>query len=316
MSEEAKNIEDKHAWRAWLQLLRLPNLLTVPGDVMAGMLLTGTAHGTLPNIDCMLAVMGASLCLYIFGLVLNDLLDIEVDRLERPDRPLPSGSIIVPQARMAAIIFVLLGLNLALVCNRTTLIVAAILGGCIILYNGGLKKVPWLGALIMGGCRGLSLLLGVTATAPEMLQLSLMPLSVKVATIGLTLYIAGVTMVASREMEAEQINSRTRWLPFIVLLLTLPLLLASVYAQLQTATLLPMAFVFVMIITLTRSWLLGGIMYRLQPVPATIGGHIRNLLMIQACFVLASGSHGIIPALLLILLSLIFQKANRHFYSS
>jgi uncharacterized membrane protein YeiH len=65
-----------------------------------------------------------------------------------------------------------------------------------------------------------------------------------------------------------------------------------------------------------RAWLLGGLMYRLQPVPATVGGHIRNLLMTQACFCAAAGQQGLLPALFFVLLAFVFPRLAVRFYSS
>ena len=66
--------------RTWLQLVRAPNLLTVPGDPLAGFLLA--TFGVL-RAQAAFAV-GASLCLYAAGLLWNDLFDLEEDRRERP----------------------------------------------------------------------------------------------------------------------------------------------------------------------------------------------------------------------------------------
>jgi hypothetical protein len=54
--------------RVWLQLLRAPNLFTVPGDPIAGFLLA--TFGVLTS-KVIFAVAG-SVCLYAGGLLLND----------------------------------------------------------------------------------------------------------------------------------------------------------------------------------------------------------------------------------------------------
>ena len=71
-----------------------------------------------------------------------------------------------------------------------------------------------------------------------------------------------------------------------------------------------------MVMTLMRAWLLGGLMYKSQPVPVTVGGHIRNLLMVQACFCVAAGQAGLLPAMLFVLLSFVFARLHTRFYSS
>src|SRR5687768_2365240 len=78
--------------RAWLQLLRAPNLFTVPGDPLAGYLLA-TQLLALPGDLRVALAIGASFCFYSAGLMLNDLLDLREDRRDRPERPLPSGAV-------------------------------------------------------------------------------------------------------------------------------------------------------------------------------------------------------------------------------
>ena len=75
-------------------------------------------------------------------------------------------------------------------------------------------------------------------------------------------------------------------------------------------------YVFLMVMALMRAWLLGGMLYRIQPVPDTVGGHIRNLLLLQGCFCVAAGAAGLMPALFFVLLSLVFARLSRRFYSS
>ncbi len=50
-------------------------------------------------------------------MVSNDIFDIKVDRLERPTRPLPSGSIRKTNALLLTILMFSLGLILAVICQ-------------------------------------------------------------------------------------------------------------------------------------------------------------------------------------------------------
>ncbi len=302
----------------WFRLVRLPNLLTVPGDPVAGYLLAAAAASALhPKPALLFAAAGASLCLYVFGVIFNDLVDIETDRCERPERPLPAGEVTVPQARMAAIAMALSGLNLALSAGRPSLYAAAALAGMIVFYNAFLKRVPVAGVVAMGLCRGLSLLLGATAACPDLLRNFGMPVApVWIAALGLTLYVACFSAVAKREMDEQKPEGVTRWLPFVALMGSLPALLVALTLLKRLDALMPTVFVFLMLMTLMRAWLLGGLMYRLQPVPATVGGHIRNLLMVQSCLCAAAGMQGLLPALLFVLLSFVFPRMTTRFYSS
>jgi 4-hydroxybenzoate polyprenyltransferase len=146
-------------WRAWLELLRVPNLLTVPGDVLAGWLLVvgGVWHPAL-----LLAVL-CSLCLYAFGLISNDIADFKVDARERPERPLPSRRIAPVQAITAALTLSLVAPALAWLAGGETLNVAVLLFLVITFYNTMMKASPVIGPLALGLCRGLNLLLGAAA---------------------------------------------------------------------------------------------------------------------------------------------------------
>ncbi len=143
---------------AYLQLVRLPNVLTAAADSLAGWLLAG---GSLTQATGWLPVVGASMVLYASGMALNDVFDIEVDRAERPGRPLPSGRIAVRSAAWLGGLGLALGPVLALMGGGyAAAAVAVALALCIVGYDAGLKRTP-LGPVVMGACRGLNLLLGL-----------------------------------------------------------------------------------------------------------------------------------------------------------
>src|SRR5665213_993065 len=78
------------AIKPYLQLVRLPNLFTAAADSLAGWLL---ARGSLEEPGRWLPLVLASVAIYAGGIVLNDVFDFEVDLVERPGRPLPSGKV-------------------------------------------------------------------------------------------------------------------------------------------------------------------------------------------------------------------------------
>ena len=75
---------------AFLQLIRLPNVVTAAADSLAGWLLV---TGSLSAPGRWLPLLAASMLLYASGTILNDVFDFEIDRVERPGRPLPSGRV-------------------------------------------------------------------------------------------------------------------------------------------------------------------------------------------------------------------------------
>ncbi len=183
----------KHALKNWLQLLRVPNLFTVPGDPLAGFLLA--SGGEFVASRAFLAI-GASLCFYSSGLLLNDLADLDEDRRERPDRPLPSGAVRPAAVWVATVGLFVLGLSLCAI-HGTMLLPGVALFAAIVGYNLWLKKFPLIGPLTMAACRGLSVLLGAAACLP-LAQLHSSP-GALVAALATTVYIFAVAMFARRE---------------------------------------------------------------------------------------------------------------------
>jgi 4-hydroxybenzoate polyprenyltransferase len=306
-------------WRTWLQLLRAPNLFTVPGDPLAGFLLATSGHA-----DGRLAfAIGASLCFYCHGLLVNDLADLAEDRRERPSRPLPSGAANVRTVLVVAIVLAVVALLLCLMVNRETLFVGVVLLLAILFYNLWIKKIGILGPLNMGLCRGLSILLGATAGIRELngeaagVWSSLMPLAF-FAAIGETLYIAAITHLARIETHADP-PKLPRFLPFVGLVVViLPFFLLAI----DRAHPLGSTNIWLYLIAAYTTYAGYKIHERLMrqpppPIPPTIGQLIRLLLPLQALFCVASQSvTGAAAAAVLLILWPISRNVSRRFYAS
>src|SRR5262249_2804443 len=148
----------------------------------------------------------------------NDLADLDEDRRERPNRPLPSGA---APPRTVWIVAGILGVVALVICalvGRLMFFVGLALLAAIVLYNLWAKRIAILGPLNMGLCRGLSLLLGATAGLLDS-HLKLPP-TVIVAASGLTLYIALVTHLARIETQAQPPKG-PRVLPYVGLILAI-----------------------------------------------------------------------------------------------
>ncbi len=174
---------------AWLRLVRLPNLLTVPGDVLAGFLLAPVAVAA--DWGRLLLAIPAGLLFYAAGLVLNDLCDYKEDLLDRPERPLPSLKVSRESAAAVALILLWVAAFLAAFVDALHVAIPLIL--CLVLYDVGVKRHRVFGPLLMGACRAGNLLLGVAAATGGR---SAVPLAGAAA---LGLYIAIVTHLARDE---------------------------------------------------------------------------------------------------------------------
>ena len=198
--------------RAFLQLLRIPNVFTAIADVCMGyFFVAGLGTGDWPGLFTLCL---ASSCLYLSGMVFNDVFDLQVDAKERPDRPIPSGRVSKNTAWALAIGLMLTGILLALaggfyfaaphVTGTRTGVVAILLATAVLLYDSVMKHSVLLGPVTMGSCRTLNVLLGMSGGS-MMIDASILGFNTAQWFVagGIGTYIAGVTWFARSEATAS-----------------------------------------------------------------------------------------------------------------
>jgi UbiA prenyltransferase family len=204
---------------AWLKLLRLPNVFTAVADVMMGYLVT---HGNLDHAWKVALLVAASSLLYLSGMVLNDAFDAEVDACEQPHRPIPSGKISVQAAGAVGWGMLASGTLIGWLVRAFTNdirpgAIATLLAVCIVLYNKVLKPTP-IAPLVMGACRALNVLLGMSL-APAAAARGQWILAA-----GIGIYVGGVTIFARTD---ARVSARPQLLAGLAVLLCGIGLLAS-----------------------------------------------------------------------------------------
>lgn len=142
-----------------LRLLRLSNSLPASLLVLLGARL---ADASLLNPRLWLAV-GAMWAITAFGYVSNDLSDQLEDRINKPDRPLPTGVITSRQARIVAVVLFTLALFFSSQLGFAPFLVALLVLGLLALYNQHLKGAAGVGNLLIAGLAASALLPGVIA---------------------------------------------------------------------------------------------------------------------------------------------------------
>ncbi len=138
-----------------LDLGRVSNLPTVWTNTLAGLTLSGstTTDWRLPVV--MLSMTAA----YTGGMFLNDAFDAAIDSEQRPERPIPSGTVSASSDFAAGFIMLDLSIILIAVCALSSdgggwiaVSSAIALSAAITLYNAW-HKGNTLGPVIMGSCR-------------------------------------------------------------------------------------------------------------------------------------------------------------------
>ncbi len=94
------------------------------------------------------------------GNIINDIVDVEIDSLNKPQRPLPSGSISKDDAIALYILSVLISILMAAFVNFTAFIVAVSANLILFIYSVKLKSVPLLGNSVVALMTGLTFIYG------------------------------------------------------------------------------------------------------------------------------------------------------------
>lgn len=179
----------KRSVRAYLELIRLPNVFTAAADVLAGFLLAG---GGIAMWRSAALLCAASACLYAGGVALNDVCDVEMDLRHRQDRPIPSGRVSKFGARVLVVTLLIAGVALAACVSLQTLWLASLLVVSILLYDAVLKMTMAAPGL-MGLCRALNLAMGIGAFGWLLTPATLLAVG------SMGVYVTSLTLFARRE---------------------------------------------------------------------------------------------------------------------
>ncbi|PCJ93249.1 MAG: ubiquinone biosynthesis protein UbiA [Flavobacteriaceae bacterium] len=185
----------------YLQLMRPANLPTAAADVVAGMVLAGIAGNinqfSFLNFEFYLlfiCLVMASVLLYAGGVVLNDVFDFQLDKKERPERPIPSGVVSLKSASIFGGALLMLGITLGFYVHILCGSLALLLALFILLYDGISKKHAFFGPINMGVCRGLNLLMGMSVFGTLLQwEYALIPV----------VYIAAITLISRGEVHGD-----------------------------------------------------------------------------------------------------------------
>lgn len=187
----------------WLRLMRLPTVFTALANVLCGYYVS-SANNDLPIFAATPSfwlLLLSSAGLYLGGMVLNDVFDSELDSVERPERPIPSGAISKTKAAIFGCLLMGVGIVAAGLAgqisgNGTASIgVAIILTAAVILYDSFLKSTI-LGPVGMASCRFLNIMLGASCCGDWGHVFANPQLGIAIA---LGIYVFGITWFARNE---------------------------------------------------------------------------------------------------------------------
>lgn len=148
---------------AYLELARpLNGIIAFVSAWLGGMFASQARMEELMNIRLLLVSISA-FALLSAGNAINDYCDYEIDRINRPRRPLPSGRIRRRNALIFAILLVVIGVWVGTLINRNATGIAILVFIALASYAFWLKRTPFIGNLVVSGLTGLTFIAGGVA---------------------------------------------------------------------------------------------------------------------------------------------------------
>jgi geranylgeranylglycerol-phosphate geranylgeranyltransferase len=154
---------------AYLKLARPVNCAIAFASVLVGASLAGKDADVTRGL---VAGLSAA-CVAGGGNALNDACDEAADRINRPDRPIPSGQASARAAVSLAVALFSLGVGLSAGLGAKAVCVALTAVGGLVAYDLALKRVPVAGNVAVSGISGMALLYG--GVAANRVEATLMP---------------------------------------------------------------------------------------------------------------------------------------------
>jgi 4-hydroxybenzoate polyprenyltransferase len=178
----------------FLRLTRPANLVTAISDILAGVTIATALSPAPVDYNSVIYLVIATLGLYGGGVVFNDVFDADLDAVERPERPIPSGLIPVREAALFGFLLLAAGIiSAGFASVNPSGAIALMIAVAALVYDKWSKHHSIIGPLNMGICRGLNLLLGMSISAAIVAQywyIGTVPI----------IYIAAITMISRGEV--------------------------------------------------------------------------------------------------------------------
>ncbi len=105
----------------------------------------------------------AALLLLSAGNSINDYCDLNIDKINKPNRPLPSKRIKPPHALIFSIILISIGIGLGVLINLYAVGIAILVSAMLVSYAVKLKRTPFIGNLVVSCLTGITFISGGVA---------------------------------------------------------------------------------------------------------------------------------------------------------
>jgi 4-hydroxybenzoate polyprenyltransferase len=201
-------------FKDFLLLIRLPNLFTLPSNILVGFAIASALTLTFTSLVQVLLLVTISISLYCVGLVLNDLFDYNIDKKERPTRPIASGRISRKVAIVLVTIFTAIALCLSLLVSVPTFGISLVLISLIFGYDKYLKNTQ-AGPFTIAAARVMNVTLGTSASLNNIDSFPQFAIMVFVLTITFV-YVSLIGFISKYEIQGFSKNIKPYLIPAVI----------------------------------------------------------------------------------------------------
>ncbi len=129
-----------------IKIIRPANAVMAAGATILGYWISGVSLHLLSFLLLIIATITA----IGFGNVINDILDLNTDRINHPDRPLPKGELTIRAATIYSVVLCCISLFCALLVSTSHFIATLVPIVLLIVYSFFLKGTPLSGNFLVG----------------------------------------------------------------------------------------------------------------------------------------------------------------------
>lgn len=156
--------------KPYLTLIRPSNFLITAASIFVSCILAGGTQAQL--LPMLFASFGGAL-IGGGGMVINDIFDVEIDKINKPNRPLPSGAVTKFDASLFYAGLSVAGLMMSYYASWLAFLIALFAVPTIFFYSFWFKATPLFGNILVGTLTGLAFIYGGAAVGN--IKLAMMP---------------------------------------------------------------------------------------------------------------------------------------------
>lgn len=276
-------------FKGFIQLTRPVNCLITMASIMAACIISGGTKDNWPGI-LIASLVGALIA--AGANAMNDSFDVEIDRINRPDRPIPRGAVTAHEARTFSLSISSAGVLLNVLLNPAALGIALTAGVSLYFYNSHLKKSVLAGNILVAAMTGLAFVYGaVVIGRPER---SVVP--------ALFAFLVNLARELVKDVEDVEGDSRNQAVTLPVkygqktgIFLASVVMTALIIATLVVSMMKVYSVAYLYFVLIVDAFLIGGIVLMWKDPSRASMARVSNLLKINMAVGLAAIYLGSLP---------------------